>query len=95
MKRLTNVENFFISKPTTCKYKIWYNVDETILDEILIAEIAASVVRMQNHITKIAFIGMGYFQKKKFARKLKLEVDYSPFPYSYFSDAEKAKEWLV
>ncbi len=93
LKRLTDIEKFFIEKPAANKFRIWYNVDETSLDEALIAQVAASIARMQGHIVKIALIGVGRMGRWRLTKKLK--TSRLPVPYAYFSDAERAKEWLV
>lgn len=95
LKRLSDIEAYFTGKPATSKYRIWYNVDETWLDQAAIAEIAESVTRMQQHIVKIAFIGMGRIQQWALKRKLNSITGQPSFPYSFFADAERAKEWLI
>lgn len=94
-QRLISIENTFMEKPATARFRIWYNVDGTMLDSILIREITASVVRMQSHIIKIAFIGLGFMQWWHLNRILKSETGNQSLFYAHFADAEKAKEWLV
>ncbi len=93
--RLKYIENYFAEKPQNAKFRIWYNVDETFVDKVLIEEIAASVIRIKSRIVKIAFIGLGPWQQWKLSKILKALTGDSSFPYTYFSDAEKAKEWLI
>lgn len=109
LKRLSDIEQYFASKPPDNRYRIWFNVDETTLDDLLLDEIAASIIRILGHIVKIAFIGLGRINKYKLDIKLSKatnelsNVTYKfgtlatleLLPRSYFSDAEKAKEWLV
>jgi hypothetical protein len=95
LKRLNEIENFFMEKPDTSRFRIWYNVDDTLLDNDLINEIVMSVFRIQNHIVKIAFIGLKRLQQWHLARMLKSDKAYSSVPFACFADAEKAKEWLI
>lgn len=95
LERLTEIEGFFAEKPSAARFRIWYNVDETLMDNVLIDEIAASVIRIKSHIIKIAFIGLGRMQQWRLTKMLKSETGCQPFLHAYFTDAEKAKEWLV
>lgn len=95
LKRLIAVEKYFAEKPDTARFRIWYNVDETSLDTVLMDEIAASILRIQGHIVMIAFIGLGRIQQWRFSTKLQSKKGCPLFPYEYFADAEKAKEWLI
>lgn len=95
LKRLKEIEQYFANKPPENRYRIWFNVDETTLDDLLINEIVSSVIRIQGHIVKIAFIGLSRMKQWKLERKLKSATRHNPLPHSYFYDAEKAKEWLV
>ena len=93
--RLTEIENYFSGKPSGFMFRIWYNLDENILDSVLLEQIASSVIQFNSHIMKIAFIGLNHAQQKKLSKKLKEKTDNAAFPYAYFSDAEKAKKWLI
>lgn len=66
LKRLFAVEKYLAEKPDTARFRIWYNVDETSLDTVLMDEIVASILRIQGYIVKIAFIGLGRIQRWRF-----------------------------
>jgi hypothetical protein len=93
--RLAEIEHYFLGKPSHSMFRIWYNLDETLLDSVLLEQIASSVIRFKSHIVKIAFIGLNHSQQWKLSKNLKADKDTLVFPYVYFSDAEKAKEWLI
>lgn len=95
LKRLSDIEQYFLSKPDTSRFRLWYNIDETTLDKVLIDEVAASISRMQKHIIKVVFIGLSKFQQVQMERKLKAYEDARYLPHAYYRDAEKAKEWLI
>lgn len=95
LQRLQEVEQFFLQKPPGSRFRIWYNLDQTALGPGLMDQVAASVLRIQTHIVKIAFIGPKGLRRWKLGRRLRAGMKARPFPYAFFGDAEEAKAWLV
>ena len=95
LNRLNEIELLLTSKPLTSKFRIWYNIDENKLDNSTMKLIVESISRYQNHIYKIAFIGLYGINKFKFNYFLKNALEKNIVCKAYFTDAELAKGWLV
>lgn len=81
-----------IRKPSSPS-RIAVNLNETLVDRETAEIIATELLMSEGFITKIAFVGLDFYAKAMFEavfRKYKC-----PFVYKYFSDYERAKEWLV
>jgi len=94
LARLDTVEQYFVIKPVHRRYRLWFNLDETMLDDRSMERVAASLANIHIHIIKIAFIGIGKNKRRRFERMLKNYLRETELPRQYFCDAEKAKEWL-
>lgn len=92
LSRLELIDDYFGSKPKVNKYRLWYNIDESILTVDIMESIAKSLFAMKGSIIKIAFIGVG--RNKRLFDKILRRAAFDK-PVRYFSDAEIAKEWLV
>lgn len=95
LNRMKKIEAEILIKPIQSQYKIWYNLDENRMDKSVMKAIAESIHSFQNHISKIAFIGLHGISKWKFDIILKQVIGEQDLPRAYFSDAELAKGWLV
>jgi len=93
--RMNIIEHELSSAPADIQYKIWYNLDESKLDKSVMKSVTESIFRLQNHISKIAFIGLHGIYKWRFENMLKQILRNQVLPRAYFSDAELAKEWLI
>ena len=71
LKRLSEIEVTFLSKRNDVKYRFWFNMDGNLLDDDIMDEVVCSLSRINNHIYKIAFIGLGMIQKRKFEKLMK------------------------
>jgi len=91
-RRLELIDAFFDGGSQAARYRIWLNIDDSVLTEDLIEKVAESVLHINDKIVKIAFVGVGKY-KNRLNRLLKR--DSFDKPLAYFSDAENAKEWLV
>lgn len=94
--RLAQIEAFFaeLSAHTTCR--VWFNLDENHLNTALCREIAESLARMRPHICRLVFVGPRGLQRLRFLRQLRsLFAAGTPPPYTFCTDAEKAKAWLL
>ena len=92
LKRLALIDEFFEGKSKVSRYRIWLNVDYSLLSDATIERIVRSIMRIEDNIIKIAVIGAGN-RKSRFEKTLK-KFGFCK-PYCFFSDAEAAKEWLV
>ena len=92
LNRLNSIDDYFSSKSKVSRYRIWYNVDDSILTDDIIESIAKSLYKINDNIIKIAFIGTN--RKKSRFDKILHKTTFNK-PVCYFSDAELAKEWLV
>ena len=92
LNRLTLIDEYFESNSKVRRYRIWLNVDDSLLSDMTIERIVQSIMRVKDNIINIAIIGAG---NKK--RRLEKTLKKSGFckPSCFFSDAEAAKEWLV
>lgn len=95
LNRLSKIEEIFLSKPSHARFRVWYNVDENVLDKQTMRLISESVSRFRERIYKIAFIGLDGFAKWKFDNILELTMGEICITKAYFNDAELAKGWLV
>lgn len=93
--RLNEIENIINNKPLNSKFRIWYNLDDNKLNSTTMKLISESICRFNNHIYKIAFIGLSGYKKVKFNSILKKAMKEKKICYAYFTDAELAKGWLV
>ncbi len=75
LNRLSKIEEIFLSKPLNTKFRIWYNMDENILDSQTMKLIAESISRCFERTYKIAFIGLRGFRKWKFNKILEQTLD--------------------
>lgn len=90
--RLGDIERYFVAKPKSLRYRLWYNVDDSVLSDEIIERIAIDILAIGENIIKLAFIGAGIY-KRRLTKLLKMSAFDKPF--KYFGDAEIAKEWLV
>lgn len=95
VNRLNQIEVEISSKPIHSKMRIWYNLDENVLNQLTMKMIAESIGRFQEHIYKIAFIGLRGISKWRFKYILKQTIGKNRISRAYFLDAELAKGWLV
>ena len=94
--RMHDVETVFHKKPPDASFLVWYNLDESKMDGMMLEQIAGSILRIRSHVRRIAFVGLRGISKWRFERRLKRRLKgRGNMPRAYFSDAERAKEWLV
>ncbi|MDD6039345.1 MAG: hypothetical protein PUD20_11215 [bacterium] len=67
------------------------NLDETEVDEKLIAAITDKLLNGEKRLTRVVFVGLNLKNRYKIKRQLQS----APFAYTFINDFEKAKEWLV
>ena len=89
--RLKAIDEFFIKAPKNCGHRIWYNVGDSVLSDEVIADITGSLLKIEDRIVKIAFIGVK--RKRRLNKSIRQALPNKPV--SYFADAEAAKEWLI
>ena len=70
---------------------IAFVLDETIITEELIAEIADALIKPGKQFMRVAFVGTGRFSHKK----LKKLLYGHGFTIKFFDGIEPAKEWLL
>ena len=78
------------SRPSVSSYMI-INLDETIVSEQIVECIVNGIIECTKKYMKIAFVGVGKKQQKKF-EKIKKEAGVM---VSFWTDYEKAKEWVL
>lgn len=88
-KRLAQIEDTFTPHITR---RVWWNVDDTVLDEVVLDVMVCTLSRIQSSIVKIAFVGVG---KRKRALDKFLRSSGFQIPREFFDDAGLAKEWLL
>jgi hypothetical protein len=69
------------------------HLNETLVEAYLADIIVTELAQAKQAIHKVVFVGLNYFAKKLI--KSMLEKEKVSFAYSFNSDYEKAKEWLV
>ena len=92
LNRLKQIDDYFASKSKVSTYKLWFNIDDNVLTDDIIENIAISLYKINDNIFKLAVIGAGK-KKRRFDKALRKTTFNKPI--AYFSDAESAKEWLV
>ena len=92
LDRLALIDEYFENKSKVQRYRIWLNIDDSLLSSVTIERIIQSLVRIEDNIIKIAIIGAG--NKKRHFEKILKKSGFRK-PSCFFSDAEAAKEWLV
>ena len=95
LKRLSEIETFFLQRPTHAKFRVWYNLDENDLDGRTMESIGESISKFEERIDKIAFVGVHGLTRRRFDRILGRNLAHTTLLRAYFQDAERAKEWLV
>lgn len=78
------------SRPSVSSYMI-INLDETIVSEQIVECIVNGIIECTKKFMKIAFVGVDKKQQKKF-EKIKKE---DGVMVSFWTDYEKAKEWVL
>lgn len=79
------------SRPSMTSFMI-INLDETEIDGDIISVITDSIINCGKRFMKIAFVGVAYHSDCRAFRKIQRETGCA---VSFFSDYEKAKEWLL
>lgn len=69
------------------------HLNETLVDETLVSVIAEELKNAENAIQKVVFIGLDRAAQK--LMKSTMGKNVVSFAYTFYSDYEKAKEWLV
>jgi hemolysin-activating ACP:hemolysin acyltransferase len=93
--RLNQIETELLKKAKHIQFRIWFNVDESTLDPLIMKLIVESIYRFKDHIYKIAFIGLRGMSKWRFEKIRRNAFQANSAPISYFTDAERAKDWLI
>jgi len=82
-----------ISRPSSPGL-IAIHLNETLVEECLINVIVTELAKAKQAIHKVVFVGLKHTAQKRMKANLEKAQSVS-FAYSFYSDYEKAKEWLV
>ncbi|MDP4144927.1 MAG: hypothetical protein Q8936_10680 [Bacillota bacterium] len=83
-----------ICRPSTPAF-VALNLNETTVSAELAAVIVDSLIRSENFINKLTFVGVDKHGKRNIEAYLKKSNLKLGFASKYFDDFEKAKEWLI
>ena len=67
--------------------------DETLVNQTLCEQLAIALTTGGTHIRKLALVGLSFGEHRRFRHAM--QACAASYPISYFTDLEKAKEWLV
>ena len=88
-------EDFILSSSGTNNRRIWIDLYETTLDGEVIDFLVNHLKVIRHKIFKLCLVGCSFSGRQKLKSKMKQE-DMDLFSQTqYFSDPEKAKQWLV
>ncbi|WFR58722.1 hypothetical protein QA584_06495 [Anaerocolumna sp. AGMB13025] len=94
-KIMEEEEAFILNAPGENNRRIWIDLYETTIDNEVIEKLAAHILRIQNKIFKVCFVGCGFFTKQKIRKAMAyIKLDLAD-QVRFFSDPETAKMWLV
>lgn len=71
------------------------NLDETAVNEEIIALITDTYIKNAYYIQKVVFIGLDRLAQKHMKKAFAKRVNEFRFAVNYINDFEKAKEWLA
>ncbi len=71
------------------------NLDETFVDEKIIALITDTYIKNTRYIQKVVFVGLERYSRNLMKKAFKKREGEYQFAVNYINDFEKAKEWLV
>ena len=74
---------------------LWIDFYETMLPDKVLNEFSSSILRLQDHITKLAIVGCSFKDKRRLMKLGKKSGWKFPMPVKFFSDPEDAKTWLM
>lgn len=88
-------EDFILKSPGQRNRRIWIDLYETKLDDEVIDVLAAHIKAIRTKIFKLCFVGCSVFDRIRLKRKMIEEHIDIVDQFKFFSDPEKAKQWLV
>jgi hypothetical protein len=83
-----------VTKPSAPSL-IAINLDETVVNEKIIALITDTYIKNSRYIHKVVFVGLYSCSQKLMKKAFKKREGEYEFAVNYINDFEKAKEWLV
>jgi hypothetical protein len=88
-------EEFILKLSGQNNRRIWIDLYETELDNEVINALALHIKAIQHKICKLCFVGCSFFERRKIKDQLvRNQIDIAE-QVEFFTDPEKAKQWLV
>jgi hypothetical protein len=88
-------EEFILKSSGQKNRRIWVDLYETELDNEVVNALALHIKAIQHKIYKVCFVGCSLFENRKIKEQLvRNQIDIAE-QAEFFSDPEKAKQWLV
>lgn len=88
-------EDFILNSAGQKNRRIWVDLYETKLDDEVIDALAVHIKAIKAKIFKLCFVGCSVFDRTRLKRKMVEEHIDIVNQLRFFSDPEKAKQWLV
>lgn len=88
-------EEFIMNSSVQNNRRIWIDLYDTKLDDEVITVLISHIEAIQSKIFKLCLVGCSYFDKFKIKRKIIASSLKSAKEIKFFSDPEKAKQWLI
>ena len=95
LKVMKAEEEFILSAPGQKNRRIWIDLYETDLDDEIVKALALHVKAISQKIFKTCFVGCSFFGRRKIKKALAVNQIEIIEQIRFFSDPEKAKQWLV
>lgn len=88
-------EDFILKSPGQNNRRIWIDLYETKLDNEVMDALAVHIKTIRPKIFKLCFVGCSIFDQVRLKYKMaEKRIDFVK-QISFFSDPEKAKQWLI
>lgn len=88
-------ENFILKSSGQNNRRIWIDLYETKLDNEVIDALALHIKTIRSKIFRLCFVGCSIFDRIRLKRKMAEELINIVEQIKFFSDPEKAKQWLI
>jgi hypothetical protein len=88
-------EEFILKSSGQKNRRIWIDLYETKLDSEVISALSLHIKTIQHKIFKLCFVGCPFFDRRKIKEQMVRNQIGITEQTKFFSDPEKAKQWLV
>ncbi|MCE5344190.1 MAG: hypothetical protein LLF96_11495 [Eubacteriales bacterium] len=88
-------EDFILLSPGRKNRRIWIDLYETNLTDDVIEALLSHLQKIDEKVFRLCLVGCSLLKREKIARKMTRKKMDMAKQIRFFSDPEKAKQWLV